>query len=63
MQQGDDPRYIKVVAALKHFTAYSAETNRFFQNFNISAFDLWDSYLPAFDQGFNVGGAIGAMCR
>jgi hypothetical protein len=32
-------------AGLKHFTAYSTETNRMSAFFNITAHDLWDSYL------------------
>lgn len=64
MQEGTDAHnYVKVTAALKHFTLYNAETNRFFQNYNVTAFDLWDSYLPAFAMGFKIGGALGAMCR
>ena len=36
------------------------------QNFAISAFDLWDSYLPQYQMAFantnTTKGAMGAMC-
>ena len=28
MQQGEDPRYLKMMAHVKHYTAYSVENNR-----------------------------------
>ncbi len=48
--QGDDPRYLKVVATPKHFAVHSGpepERHRF--NAIISEQDLRETYLPAFD--------------
>lgn len=64
MQEGESfPKYIKLAAALKHFTAYSTETDRMQQMFYITQHDLFDTYLPAYETAF-VGrhGAMGAMC-
>ena len=33
---------------LKHFDAYSTETNRMHSDFNISQFDFWDTYVRPF---------------
>jgi beta-glucosidase-like glycosyl hydrolase len=41
-------KYLKVAAALKHLTAYSREDNRMSANYNISSYDLTDTYLSAF---------------
>lgn len=66
MQRGEDARYIKVAAALKHFDAYSVEDGRGYRFYNILLFDLFDSYLPQFATGFRVdnrgGGALATMC-
>ena len=35
-----------MAALLKHFTAYSTETNRGHDSYNISTFDMHDTYLP-----------------
>lgn len=52
---------LKMLAYLKHYTAYSVEKNRFTFSSNVSNFTLWDSNLPQFKQGFGAG-ASGAMC-
>jgi beta-glucosidase-like glycosyl hydrolase len=63
MQEGKDyPKYLKLAAALKHFTAYSTETNRLTANFNISTFDLFDTYLRQYSAAFQEGRATAAMC-
>jgi len=41
--QGDDPRYIKVAATLKHFAGYNVETNRFAFN-AIASNRYWFEY-------------------
>ena len=61
-QEGEDPTRRLMNAGLKHYTAYSLETNRFASKANISLFDLWDTYLPQFEAGFTRGRAAGAMC-
>ena len=62
MQEGPDQRYIKMIAFLKHYTAYSVETNRAAFNANISTFDLFDTFLAQFEIAFTEGRASGAMC-
>ena len=47
---------------VKHYTAYSVETDRFTFSAPLSAFDLWDSNLPQYERAFVEGGASGAMC-
>ena len=61
MQEEDEHGHPKMIALLKHFTAYSQETGRGSDSENISAFDLFDSYLPQYKIAFD-GGATGAMC-
>ena len=51
-----------MLAYLKHFTAYSTETNRGHDNYNISQHDLFDTYLPQYERAFTEGNASGAMC-
>lgn len=35
----------RMLASLKHFNAYSRETNRMSSQGNVSLFDLWDTYV------------------
>ena len=47
--QGDDPKYLKVVATAKHFAVHSGpETLRHSFNAKVSESDLRETYLPAF---------------
>lgn len=47
--QGDDPKYLKITACAKHFAVHSGpEKLRHEFNAQISDYDLWDTYLPAF---------------
>jgi len=62
MQQVDSNGYQKMLAFLKHFTAYSREENRGSDTYNISTFDYFDTYLPAFEMGMKQGRAAGVMC-
>jgi hypothetical protein len=48
LQEGPDAKHLRVIAALKHFAAYSVEDARSWRDFNISTFDLQDTYLPHF---------------
>ena len=47
--QGDDPRYLKITACAKHFAVHSGpESTRHTFDVRPSAYDLNDTYLPAF---------------
>ncbi len=61
--QGNDPKYIKVVATPKHFAVHSGpESTRHFVNVEVSAHDLQDTYLPAFRATVTEGKAESVMC-
>lgn len=63
MQNGDDARYLKMAAQVKHYALYSVEAGREgFIPANVSMHDLFDYYLPQFRTAFVDGGASGAMC-
>jgi beta-glucosidase len=48
--QGDDPKYLKTVATPKHFAVHSGpEILRHKFDTPVSEYDLWDTYLPAFE--------------
>ena len=51
-----------MAAGLKHFDAYSVETNRSFFDAIISEYDLWDTFLPQYQRGFVNGNAAMTMC-
>ena len=63
MQERDSHGYPKMAALLKHFTAYSTETNRGHDSYNISRFDLHDTYLPQYKRAFEEAKPYGVMCR
>ena len=60
MQEKDAAGHPLVLAYLKHFTSYSQEAGRDHNNYNISVFDFWDTYLPQFEAAFRQAGASGA---
>ena len=61
--QGDDPRYLKVVATPKHFAVHSGpEQLRHEFNVNVSPQDLQATYLPAFHTAMVEGKAASTMC-
>jgi beta-glucosidase-like glycosyl hydrolase len=62
LQAADSNGHPRVNAYLKHFDAYSTETNRMHSDYNISRFDFFDSYLPQYKQVFTEANAAGAMC-
>lgn len=48
--QGDDPKYFKVVATAKHFAVHNGpEPDRHHFNVVPNVRDLWETYLPAFE--------------
>jgi beta-glucosidase len=60
--QGDDPKYIKVLAGAKHFAVHSGpERTRHKFNATPSATDLYDTYLPAFEAAVRQGHAGSIM--
>eukprot|EP00298_Acanthocystis_sp_HF-20_P010442 c18858_g1_i1.p1 GENE.c18858_g1_i1~~c18858_g1_i1.p1 ORF type:complete len:767 (-),score=379.05 c18858_g1_i1:13-2313(-) len=62
MQEQDKNGHPKMLAYLKHFTAYSTESNRGHDSYNISMHDFWETYLPQYKIGFLQGNASGVMC-
>ena len=60
--QGDDPRYFKTVATVKHFAVHSGpEPDRHTFDAVVSERDLRESYLPHFETGIRAG-AYSLMC-
>ena len=60
--QGDDPRYLKTVATVKHFAVHSGpEPERHSFDAKVGERDLWETYLPAFEAGIREGGATSLM--
>ena len=61
--QGTDPTYLKASACAKHYAVHSGpEWNRHVYDAQVSSYDLWDTYLPAFKQLIVDAGATGVMC-
>ena len=61
--QGDDPKYFKTVATVKHFAVHSGpESTRHQANVFVSPHDLEDTYLPAFRATVTEGHAGSVMC-
>ncbi|MBI4894000.1 MAG: glycoside hydrolase family 3 C-terminal domain-containing protein [Acidobacteria bacterium] len=61
--QGDDPKYLKVVATAKHFAVHSGpESERHTFDAQVSERDLRESYLPQFERAVKEGGAWSVMC-
>jgi beta-glucosidase len=61
--QGDDPKYLQVIATPKHFAVHSGpEPTRHVRNVDVSMHDLQDTYLPAFRAAVVEGKAGSIMC-
>ena len=61
--QGNDPKYLKAAACAKHYAIHSGpEPTRHQFNVNVSAHDLWDTYLPAFHELVVNAKVAGVMC-
>jgi len=61
--QGDDPKYLKAAACAKHYAVHSGpEALRHVYNADVSAYDLWDTYLPAFKKLVTKSKVVGVMC-
>ncbi|MDC0623273.1 glycoside hydrolase family 3 C-terminal domain-containing protein, partial [Flavobacteriaceae bacterium] len=64
--QGNDPKYLKLVATAKHFAVHSGpESERHYFNANVNDRDLWETYFPAFKDlvDANVYSVMGAYNR
>jgi beta-glucosidase len=61
--QGNDPRYLKVVATAKHYAVHSGpEPTRHTFNAVIHDTDLWMTYLPQFEASVREAHAFSVMC-
>ncbi len=61
--QGNDPKYLKAAACAKHYAVHSGpEPLRHVFNVDVSAYDLWDTYLPAFEKLVVDSKVAGVMC-
>jgi len=61
--QGNDPKYLKVVATAKHFAVHSGpEPDRHVFNAQTSEYDLRETYLPAFKTLVQEAGVYSVMC-
>jgi beta-glucosidase len=61
--QGNDPRYLKVVATPKHYAVHSGpEPERHTFDAISDERDLRETYLPAFQATIVEGGAMSVMC-
>lgn len=61
--QGDDPKYLKAAACAKHYAVHSGpELSRHKFNIDVSDYDLWDTYLPAFKNLVVNAKVAGVMC-
>jgi beta-glucosidase len=61
--QGDDPKYLRVVATPKHYAVHSGpESDRHKFNVDVAPHDLEDTYLPAFRTTVLQGQADSIMC-
>ncbi len=59
--QGDDPRYMKIAATLKHFAVNNVETDRQKLNANVPEAMLRDYWLPHFREAIVEGKAASVM--
>ena len=60
--QGEDPRYLKLVATAKHYAVHSGpEAGRHHFDVRVSHRDLWDTYLPAFEACVKEAGVVSVM--
>lgn len=60
--QGTDDKYLKTSACAKHFAVHSGpESQRHYFNAVADKKDLFETYLPAFEQAVREGGVSGVM--
>lgn len=64
LQGPSDSKYMKLYACAKHFAVHSGpeKTRHHFNIENLSARDLWETYLPAFKDLVQIGDVKEVMC-
>ncbi len=61
--QGDDPKYLKLIATSKHYAVHSGpEPDRHSFNAEVSEYDLRETYLPAFKISVEDANVQSIMC-
>ncbi|MFC5285106.1 beta-glucosidase [Pedobacter alpinus] len=61
--QGNDSKYLLAAACAKHYAVHSGpEPLRHVFDVDVSAYDLWDTYLPAFKKLVVDSKVAGVMC-
>jgi beta-glucosidase len=61
--QGDDPKYLKAAACAKHYAVHSGpESLRHTFDVDVTPYELWDTYLPAFKKLVTESKTAGVMC-
>ncbi|WDF57629.1 glycoside hydrolase family 3 C-terminal domain-containing protein [Flavobacterium sp. KACC 22758] len=61
--QGDDPKYLKAAACAKHYAVHSGpESLRHTFDVDVTPYELWDTYLPAFRKLITESNVAGVMC-
>lgn len=61
--QGDDPKYLKAAACAKHYAVHSGpEPLRHTFDVDVTPYELWDTYLPAFKKLVTESKVVGVMC-
>lgn len=61
--QGNNPKYLKIVATAKHFAVYNGpEPLRHRIDVNVSNYDLYETYLPAFKACVKDANVASIMC-
>ena len=61
--QGDDPKYFKTIATVKHYAVHSGpEPDRHSFDAMTDERDLRETYLPQFEMGIKEGKAYSVMC-
>jgi beta-glucosidase len=61
--QGDDPKYLKAAACAKHYAVHSGpESLRHTFDVDVTPYELWDTYLPAFQKLVTGSKVAGVMC-
>ncbi|MDP4238846.1 MAG: glycoside hydrolase family 3 C-terminal domain-containing protein [Bacteroidota bacterium] len=61
--QGNDPKFLKTAACAKHYAVHSGpEPGRNSFNSIVGMYDLWDTYLPAFESLITKAKVAGVMC-